>query len=468
MKSNSLIRRAVSAVLLIETLCALAFVWTALWHERHTRFRALDLALEGRADSLIGAVRDAEDPADTIKVDPAEFSPASTDVYAVYGEAGKLVGASSHPPTAVISPVHSGFRNARDDSHTYRVFQRDAVRIIDREESGGDGLRRPIRVVYAIQSDHLWHEVLEAASFYVLMSLGLLCVTALALVFLLRKLLDPIQELALKAAEVNTNSLSFSSPQSAMRVRELAPLAEALSSTIARLRAAFEAEHRFLTDAAHELKTAVAVVRSTVQVLGMRIRSADEYRRGLDEVLSDNERVEELVSRMLTLARFEENSGSPLVQIDLSEHVEVALKELASFAQARGVVLRSSLEEGVQIRLAPEAAEILASNLIMNACQHSPTGSEVVVSVRLRKAEERRALLVVQDFGSGIAVQNLTKVFDRFFREDASRSRDTGGFGLGLSICKSIVEAADGEIRVQSVLGQGTVVMASFKLALHP
>jgi hypothetical protein len=67
-------------------LCALAFVWTALWHERRTRFSALDVALEGRADSLIGAVRDAEDLADTIKVNPAEFSPSSTDVYAVYSQ----------------------------------------------------------------------------------------------------------------------------------------------------------------------------------------------------------------------------------------------------------------------------------------------------------------------------------------------------------------------------------------------
>jgi signal transduction histidine kinase len=465
MKSNSLIRRAISVVLLIELLCAVAFVWTALWHERRIRLRALDVTLEGRTDSLIGAVQDAEDPEDTVKVDSAEFSPPSTDVYAVFGEAGQLVGSSSNPPSEIISRVKDGFRNARAESHSYRVFQRQAVRIIDREQTGGAGMRRPVTVVYAIRSDHLWHEVLEAASFYVLMSLGLLCVTALTLVFLLRRLLDPIQELALKAAEVNTNALSFSPPASAMRVRELAPLAETLSSTIARLGRAFEAEHRFITDAAHELKTAVAVVRSTVQVLGMRIRSADEYRRGLDEVLTDTERLEELVSRMLTLSRFEENAGSEAERIDLSEHVGRALKKLGSFAEARGVALRSSLEEGVAIKLAPEAAEILASNLIINAVQHSPAGSDVVVSVRTRKTRELQVQMVVQDFGSGIAPQNIGRIFDRFFREDTSRSRETGGFGLGLSICKSIVDAAKGEIRVQSVLHQGTVVTAYFRSA---
>jgi signal transduction histidine kinase len=465
MKSSSLFRRAISTVLLIELLCALAFVWTAVWHERRIRLRALDVVLTGRADSLIGAVQDAEDPEDTVKVDPAEFNPPSTDVYAVYSEPGQLVGVSSNAPPAIISRLRNGFRDARADNHEYRVLQREAVRILDREETGGAGIRRPVIVVYATRSDHLWHEVLEAASFYVLMSLGLLCVTALALVILLRRLLEPIQELALEAARIKTDSFSFSPPPSAMRVRELAPLAQALSATIARLRTAFEAEHRFITDAAHELKTAVAVVRSSIQVLGMRARPADEYLRGLDQVLSDNERVEELVSKMLTLSGFEERSGLPPEQIDLSQHVELTLKNLATFAEMRGVILRSSLEGGMRVNLAPLAAEILASNLIMNALQHSRNASEVIVSVRSRRSGERRVLLVVQDFGTGIAPQNLSRIFDRFFREDPSRSRETGGFGLGLAICKNIVEAADGEIRVQSVLDQGTVVTVSLRLS---
>jgi len=464
MKSNSLIRRAISAVLLIEFSCAVAFVWTALWHERRIRLRAMDVALEGRADALIGAVQDAEDPEDNVKVDPAEFKPPSTDVFAVYSQAGRLVGASPNPPAAVISPVQDGFRNARVGNHSYRVLQQQALRIIDREETGGAGLRRPVTVLYAIRSDHLWHEVMEAASFYVLMSLGLLCVTALALVVLLRKLLGPIQELAVTAADINTSSLTFSPPPSAMQVRELAPLAEALASMMARLRAAFEAQHRFIADAAHELKTAVAVVRSTVQVIGMRHRTPDEYRRGLDDVLTDTERVEALVSKMLTLARFEETTESLPEQIELSEPVARALKKLASFAEARGVIVRSSLDKGMRVRLESEAAEILASNLIMNAIQHSATGAEVVISVRAKKGGVRKAMLVVQDFGSGIAPENLSSIFDRFFREDTSRSRDTGGFGLGLSICKSIVDAAQGEIQVQSVPGQGTVVTACFRL----
>jgi signal transduction histidine kinase len=465
MRTRSLTRRTIFSVLLIELLCTLAFVGTALWHERRIRLRALDVTLEGRSDSLIGAVQDAEDPEDTVKVDPAEFNPPSSDIFAVYSETGQLVGATPEAPSSVVSILGNGFRTARSDGHYYRVLQRRAIRILDRDENGGGGVRRPVTVLYAVRTDHLWHEILEAASFYVLMSLGLLGISALVLIVLLRRLFDPLQDLAAEAADIRMNSLEFHAPRSATRLRELLPLADALTTMVGRLRAAFEIEHQFISDAAHELKTAVAVVRSTVQVLGMRLRSAEEYQTGLDQVLADNVRVEELISRMLTLARFEERTGSPPEPINLSQQVEATAKKLATYAEARGVLIRSSFERGVRVSLPPEGAEIIASNLILNAIQHSPKGSEVIVSVRLRRTGHRQAWLVVQDFGSGIAPENLTRVFDRFYREDPSRSRETGGFGLGLAICKSIVEAADGEIRVQSVRNQGTVVTVLLGLA---
>ena len=465
MRTRSLVRTAILSVLVIELLCTLAFVWTALWHERRIRLRALDVTLEGRSDSLIGAIQDAEDPEDTVRVDPTEFSPPSSDLFVVYSETGRRVGASAAAPPSVVSITGSGFRNVRAEGHYYRVLQRKAIRILDRDENGGEGVRRPVTVLYAIRTDHLWHEILEAASFYVLMSLGLLGISALVLIFLLRRLFDPLQDLAAEAAGIGMNSLEFHAPRAALGLRELQPLADALATMVGRLRAAFETEHQFISDAAHELKTAVAVVRSTVQVLGMKLRSADEYQNGLDQVLADNVRVEELVARMLTLARFEERSGSVPEPIDLSRHVEEAAEKLRTYAEAKGVVIRSSFEHRVPVRLPPEGAEILASNLILNAIQHSPTGSEVIVSVRLRRIHHRQAVLAVQDFGSGIAPENLTKIFDRFYREDPSRSRETGGFGLGLAICKSIVESADGEIRVQSVLNQGTVVTVHLRLA---
>lgn len=465
MKPGSLIRRVILSVLLIEFLCAVAFVSTALWHEWHTRFHALDVALKGRSDSLIGAVQDAEDPEDNVTVNPAEFKPTPGDSYAVFNDRGRLIGESQEKAIELTVCRQDGFRNVRAGGHRYRVLQSHALRIIDRYETGGVGLRRPIVVLYATSTDHIWRELVEFANFYLLVSLGLLCITALFLVLILRRLLAPLQQLADRASEIDANTLMFSPPAAATRVRELMPLAEALAGMVARVRAAFEAQHRFIHDAAHELKTAVSVERSSIQVLGMRNRTPEEYRAGLDRVLADNERVEELVQQMLSLARFEEQGGAPPAWIDFGDNVREAAANLDSIAQARGVVLRCSVEAGVVVQFSPEAAKVLASNLILNALQHSSQGFEVIVTVAMCRQPELSGMLTVRDSGSGIAPENLGRIFERFFREDPSRSRQTGGAGLGLAICKSIVDGAHGEIQVESEPGKGTLVTVTLPAA---
>jgi signal transduction histidine kinase len=462
MKPTSIVSRATASVLGIELVCAFCFAGTAFWHEQEIRFRALDVSLQGRSDSLIGAVQDAEDPEDRVKVDPAEFSPPPTDVYAVYSPNHLLVGSSPSASSEVIAERGNGVRSIRTGGHRYRVLERQALRIIDREETGGVGLRRPVTVIYAIRTDHLWHGVMEAVRFDVLLSLGLLCATAVLIVYLLRKLLQPLNELAEEAASIRTSTLQFSPPASALQARELKPLAEALSQTMARLRLAFEAERRFIGDAAHELKTAVAVVRSSIQVLSMRTRSVEDYQSGLDRVLVDNQRVEDLVSSMLTLAYFEADSQSTPAEIDLGEEIDLVARGLSTYAESCGILIKPSIDLGISVRLTPASVHALASNLIMNAIQHSFAGAEVQVTVRRVEAGQRVAVLEVKDFGAGISPEGLPHVFERFFREDPSRSRNTGGVGLGLAICKNIVENAGGSIQIQSAIRQGTTITVSF------
>jgi signal transduction histidine kinase len=172
----------------------------------------------------------------------------------------------------------------------------------------------------------------------------------------LRNVLHPIEELAVHAGNVSKDSLYFEAPESALRVRELAPLARTLSETIGSLRKAFENEQRFVGDAAHELKTAVAVVRSTIQVLMMRSRSQKEYTVGLERLLQDNQRVEDLVARMLTLARMDQQSETETSTADLVEAVEVSFGNLASYAEAHSVTLKFRAEGGVMVHLSAEKA----------------------------------------------------------------------------------------------------------------
>ena len=328
------------------------------------------------------------------------------------------------------------------------------MRVIDRPETGGAGIQRPVTILYSVPTRHVWHEVREAASFYVGASALLLLITSLVIIILLRRALSPIQDLSAEASSISLHSLSFRAPQSAMRMTELRPLAETLSAVIDGLKHSVDQQNRFLGDAAHELKTAVSIVHSSIQLLLMRSRNAIEYTSGLEAVLSDNLRVNELVNRMLDAARFAEGKSEQAVNpnhsTDLVEVSQHALQRLQPILEAQKVRVEMQGELQTPVRSSADDLDVLVSNLLINAAQHSRDGGLIALKV---ESVDGFALLTVQDHGYGISPEALPHVFERFYREDVSRSRETGGAGLGLSICKAIVEAASGTIEIESTVG---------------
>jgi signal transduction histidine kinase len=457
--SRSLIRQTIGIVVTAQILCAALLCGAAVLYERHTRLRALDISLQGHSDSLLGAIQDAEDPDDNVSIDPTELKLPENDIYAVYNQGGRLLGSSHAAPPMLIGRHADEFRDMKTGRTTYRVFQREAMRVIDRAENGGVGLKRPVTILYASSERNLWHEVLEAVRFYLLAIVFATAVTVFLVSVLLSRALAPLSELALAAAGLAPPELVFNAPASVMQVKELLPLANALTDTVGRLREAFAKEQRFVGDAAHELKTAIAVVRSSVQLLMLKRRTVEEYGTGLERVLEDNGRVEALVAQMLQLASVENTSGEGAYALELSELTATALDRLRPIAEARGVLLLLTPPPAVQVRLLPERAFVLVSNLVLNAVQHSSPGQTVSVSLTV---QQRSVMLEVVDAGTGISPEALPHLFERFYREDRSRSRDTGGTGLGLSICKSIVEGVGGSISVESEPGRGTHVTVVF------
>ena len=266
--------RLIILVLAAEFGCALIFAGAELLHERTSQLHAFDVMLQGRSDSVLGAIQDAEDPEDNVAVDPNELKLPSEDVYAVYSANGRMLGSSAEAPSALIQEAENGFRVMSYKSHAYRIYQRDAMRIIDRSEDS-EGLQRPIVILYAARLDHVWHGIFRAAGFDLVIGACLFGLTAVVMIFTLNKQLQPIQELAARAAKVSMSTLSFDPPPSALELAEIEPLARTLSSTMARLQEAVHKQHQFVSDGAHELKTAVAVMRSTVQVLMMKSRSSE-------------------------------------------------------------------------------------------------------------------------------------------------------------------------------------------------
>jgi signal transduction histidine kinase len=269
----------------------------------------------------------------------------------------------------------------------------------------------------------------------------------------------PLTDFAHRADRIEADGASFEQPIGEVHRAELIPLARALHRLVDRIQAAFQRERRFLSDAAHELKTAVAIQKSTLQLLEQGTLSEREYREGIARALEDTARTERLVADMLLLSSIEEAERAAEEECpsaSLNDSLLSAIDQLAPIARMKLVSLE--VQHGEDTRVCARESELsqLWVNLIENAIQHSPEGSRVVIATEMMDGCQCR--IRIEDFGSGIASRDIAHVFERFYRADSSRSRRTGGFGLGLSIAKAVVVKNHGTIAIQSAPMTGTTV----------
>ena len=234
-------------------------------------------------------------------------------------------------------------------------------------------------------------------------------------------------------------------------------MTESMTQMLARLEFSFKQQREFVGNAAHELKTPVAVLKSTLQSLLQRPRSSDEYRAGLQASLQDLDRLEQLLQWMLRLARAEQwaqnGQRRELDLIDINSTCEEAVERIRSLAQSRNTTIHLATNGPTPFRADPEDLQLVWTNLLENAVRYSPEGSSVEVAVAHAGDKAR---ITFQDHGAGISASDLPRIFDRFYRGDPSRTRATGGFGLGLAIVKALVEAYGGTIAAESTPGKGT------------
>jgi signal transduction histidine kinase len=331
------------------------------------------------------------------------------------------------------------------------------VTILDREEGQSEG-RPTLTVTYASPTVELHSQVRTAGISIALASLLLLALTVWLALWRIRRALVPLHQMATQASQVTPQNWEFHSPQEADLMVELRPLSQAMQTMLARLRQSFLQQKEFLGNAAHELKTPVTILKSTLQSLVQRRRSPDEYEEGIRQALDDMERLEKLLRWMLRLARAEQRSDGnlrpDLAAINVSATCAEAIDAIRSLAQEKSISIDFQGETSVICRADPEDLELVWVNLLENAIRYSPPGSRVHMMVG--RNGSARAKVLVEDEGPGISKEELPHIFERFRRGDASRARETGGFGLGLAIAKAFVEAYGGVISAQSEAGRGT------------
>ena len=263
--------------------------------------------------------------------------------------------------------------------------------------------------------------------------------------------LRPIAEISGTATKIAAGDLS-QRISAAETEDELGQLAAVLNSTFARLETAFAQQKQFAADAAHELRTPVSVMLTQTQTALTRERDAASYRQTVEACQRAAQRMRRLIESLLELARFD--AGQEVLQrarIDFSKTVSDCTELVRTLADERNVKIRYELPP-LEITGDAERLAQVVTNLLTNAIQYNKPGGEVRVNL---ESQNGLAVLTVTDTGQGIAAENLPRLFTRFFRADASRT-GAGNAGLGLAICKAIVDAHGGTIEVASQTGIGS------------
>lgn len=355
---------------------------------------------------------------------------------------GTLLNRSGGAPDSPLARVEEGFANVTVSGEDWRVYATTAP------EEGRRvlvGERRALR-------DELANQIATALAIPFL--LGLLALTT-GLVYGVGRGLRPLQQVARQVGSIDPAKETSWDLPATRTPREVSPLMRAINGLMARLRQTLERERRFLGDAAHQLRTPLAALKTQAEV-ALHSDDAAQRERALNQVVAGVERADRLVHQLLTLARFDESGQFSKQQVDLREVVRRAEAALADKANEAGVRLESEIPEGpVFIQGSSEALESLLTNLMNNAIQHGREGG--LVRVRLSGDPPQ---LEIEDDGPGLAPEERDKALARFYRGDRSTGQ---GSGLGLPIAARVAEIHHGSLELgEGAEGQGLKVTVRF------
>ncbi len=230
--------------------------------------------------------------------------------------------------------------------------------------------------------------------------------------------------------------------------------------TLTPLEDSYRKQARFVADAAHELRTPLAVMTAGGEVMLSKARSPEEYRAFIETTLGETKRLTTLSNDLLFLARTRNTPATTHTPVAFSELCQKQLAMMGAYADLQGVALVNEIDPDIRVFGIPEDLVRLLVNLIKNAIDYNHQGGSV--TVRLTKIQNQ-ARLSITDTGSGIASDALPHIFERFYKADQARS--TSGTGLGLAIVKEIIDAHRGSIHIDSTVGVGTVCTVTLPLA---
>ncbi len=394
----------------------------------------LTLHLQAFQQDFANAYRDGEDPA---------LIPVAEEIRCViYDPDGNRVFSSSEEALP---------NRPAPDSVTLEPGGRMRSAVVRTEE--GDWL-----VAVAMDDSRIDEELAGARKTFFLFFPLLLLVSGLTGYFILGRALSPVEEIRSRAERISRAHLTERIPLSDIP-GEFQDLARTFNDMLGRLERAFDDMQNFASDVAHELRTPLANLRGTLET------SIQEKAPPSDDLLhsfaEEVDRMTRIITDLLTLAKLDlRQYALERESVSLTSLVEEVREIWTPVAEEKRITL-GCMSETEEITLLGDGVALrrVLMNLVENAIKYNRSGGRVDLSLR---RENGSVQVEVSDTGDGIPAEHLEQLFKRFYRVDPGRSRNTGGAGLGLAICKSFVEAHEGTIDVESNPGQGT----SFRVTL--
>lgn len=236
---------------------------------------------------------------------------------------------------------------------------------------------------------------------------------------------------------------------------EIYNLAKTFDCMFDRLEQSFLAEKQFTSDVSHELRTPITVIKTQCEYALLESMENENIHNALTTILAKADQMAVLVTQLLELSRAEyESKQLEFENVDVSELLEIVAEELIEQAQEKGIEIIVNTQSGILVSCEQTLMMRLLINLITNAIKYTNAGGKVTVTLQ---EEQRNVVIYVTDTGIGIAKENLSAIFHRFYKVDSSRSKEEQhSFGLGLALCKWIVESHAGSIQVQSEMNKGS------------
>ena len=273
--------------------------------------------------------------------------------------------------------------------------------------------------------------------------------------FLARRALKPIGVMADRARKITAESLDERLPVED-RGDEFGRLATIFNETLGRLQGSFERLRRFTADASHELRTPLTAMRSVGEVALHDSLDPAAYRDVIGSMLAEVQRLTGLVENLLLLTRAESGRLQPASSVvDVGALATRAAEALRVLAEEKEQTLTVDADGVVRARCDPALLRQGIVNLVDNAIKYTPARGAIHVGVKLLRTGD--AAIEVKDTGPGIARAHQGRIFERFYRVEAARSKGTGGMGLGLAITRWTVEANGGRIELESEEGRGSL-----------